>query len=282
MKYSFMKILFFLLCLSLIPTISKAEVDPEKDKEVLWNYFSERFKDIAVTDYVNGNYVFSKDLYEQWQEAEADFPPYEDAIEAGRKEWNTPLRNGKSYAGCFAGMDVSQIRSSYPFFDQVRNQVITIELALNECRLANSTKPFKWQKGPLAKLSAYLAYEARGNEINPVAQSPEAKAAYERGKHLFYGKRGQLNMACADCHVYYAGHKARAQVLSSVIGQISHFPVHRKKWGNLGTLHRRYVGCQKNIRAKPFKPQSVEYRNIEFFQTFMSKGLKWNGPQSRG
>jgi sulfur-oxidizing protein SoxA len=46
-------------------------------------------------------------------------------------------------------------------------------------------------------------------------------------------------------------------------------------------LHRRYGGCNENIRAKAFAPQSEEYRNLEFFQTVMSSGLEFNGPGSR-
>ena len=55
------------------------------------------------------------------------------------------------------------------------------------------------------------------------------------------------------------------------------FPVYRSKWGNLGTLHRRYAGCNKQVRAKPFKAQSTEYANLEYFHTFMSNDLTING-----
>jgi sulfur-oxidizing protein SoxA len=73
----------------------------------------------------------------------------------------------------------------------------------------------------------------------------------------------------------------RADKLSPALGQPTHFPVYRSKWGEMGTLHRRYVGCNRNIRAKPFKPQSDEYRALEYFHTYMSNGIAVNGPGAR-
>ena len=69
-------------------------------------------------------------------------------------------------------------------------------------------------------------------------------------------------------------------MLSPWLGHPSHFPVYCSK-GNLGTLHRRYAGCNKQVRAKPFKAQSTEYANLEYFHTFMSNGLTINGPGAR-
>jgi sulfur-oxidizing protein SoxA len=51
--------------------------------------------------------------------------------------------------------------------------------------------------------------------------------------------------------------------------------------GGLGTTHRRYSGCNKQVRAKPFKAQSAEYRALEYFHTYMSNGLVVNGPGAR-
>jgi hypothetical protein len=45
--------------------------------------------------------------------------------------------------------------------------------------------------------------------------------------------------------------------------------------------HRRFVGCNKQVRAKAFKPQGDEYRNLEYFLTYMSNGIPWNGPGAR-
>jgi sulfur-oxidizing protein SoxA len=49
----------------------------------------------------------------------------------------------------------------------------------------------------------------------------------------------------------------------------------------MGTLHRRFSGCNKQVRAKPFAPQGEEYRNLEYFMTYMNNGLELNGPGAR-
>jgi len=127
-----------------------------------------------------------------------------------------------------------------------------------------------------------MAYTSRGNVFDiKIPNDPRAVAAYERGKKHFYQKRGQLNMACADCHKFYAGNYVRADLLSPALGHLSHFPVYRSKWGGMGTTHRRYGGCNKQVRAKPYKAQSAEYRALEYFHTYMSNGLEVNGPGAR-
>ena len=135
------------------------------------------------------------------------------------------------------------------------------------------------EKRPIADISPYMAYTSRGNKFNiTIPDDPRAMAAYNRSKEFFYTKRGQLNMSCADCHQYYAGNKVRADLLSPALGQLTHFPVYRSKWGGLGTTHRRYGGCNEQVRARPFKAQSAEYRALEYFHTFKSSGLEVNGP----
>ena len=160
--------------------------------------------------------------------------------------------------------------------------IITLEGSINACRAVNGEKPLGWQKGAIADISAYMHYTTRGQVTNVIVPSdPAAIAAYEQGKNHFYAKRGQLNMACADCHVYSSGNKIRADLLSPALGHTTGFPVYRSKWGGLGTLHRRYGGCNKQVRAKPYKPQSNEYKTLEYFHTYMSNGLEINGPSSR-
>jgi sulfur-oxidizing protein SoxA len=143
----------------------------------------------------------------------------------------------------------------------------------------------------MAAISAYMAYTSRGKKVNvKVPNDPRAMAIYERGKRHFYAKRGQLNFSCADCHVYNSGSMARGNLLSPALGHVTHFPVWRKKWakgkeGNptagFGTLHRRYGGCNKQVRAKPFKAQKAEYTALEYFHTYMSNGLDVNAPSLR-
>ncbi|CAG0878731.1 unnamed protein product [Cyprideis torosa] len=195
---------------------------------------------------------------EEWEAIE-EFPPYELNIESGEELFNTPFANGKSYADCFENGGIG-IRQNYPYFDTEKGQVVTLEIAINDCRVENGEKPLRGKKGDIADISAYMAYTSRGNILDiKIPDDPRALAAYERGKKIFYTKRGQLNMACADCHWNYTGYKVRTELLGPSLGQPTHFPVYRSKWGELGTLHRRYAGCNEQVRAKPFKAQACNW-----------------------
>lgn len=253
---------------------------PEEDLEAFRGYFLDRFSDLSLNDFKDGVYALNQDLRDQWLNNE-EFPPYEEDIEAGEEMFNTPFANGKTYADCLKDGGVGT-RQMYPYFDSERGEVVTLEGEINRCRTENGEKPLKYKKGKIAQLTAYIAYTSRGNVFETEIPSDDrAVAAYTKGKEHYYMKRGQLNMSCADCHYYNSGMYARSDLLSPTLGQLTHFPVYRLKWQSLGTPHRRFGGCNANIRAKPFKAQSEEYKDLEYFLTYMSQGIEANGPASR-
>lgn len=255
------------------------QASPDEDLKALQGFFEKKFPDVKDGDFINGVYAIDEKSREQWEEME-EMPPYELAVDEGKELWAKKFGNGKTYADCFK-QDLADIRVAYPYHDEDKDDIMTLEGAINSCRKDNDEKPLKWKKGKLAKLSAYIAFEGRGKKIDVKVETDKAKAWYEEGKTFFYAKRGQLNMACADCHVYYSGNMIRGDLLSPTLGHTSHFPVYRSKWGSLGTLHRRYGGCNKQVRAKPFKAQSRQYKALEYFEAYMSNGLELNGPGSR-
>jgi len=256
-------------------------VDPEADRIALQNFYKKRFPEAEIADYVNGIYAVDAGSREQWNELE-EFPPYEFDVEAGETLFNTPFANGQSYADCFENGGIG-IRQNYPYWNKEQGTVKTLEMEINECREKNGEKPLKWGKGPIAQISAYMAWTSRDNTID--IKIPEddkrALAAYLEGKKFFYTKRGQLNLSCANCHMQGSNIRIRADLPSPALGHTTHFPVFRSKWGELGTLHRRYKGCHQDSRSKPLEMQSEAYRNLEYFQTYMSNGLVVNGPGAR-
>ena len=264
----------------LLPALSVL-ASPEKDFDKFVSYFKDRFPNTPYEDYKNGVYSIDASAREQW-EAMEEFPPYELNVDRGEELFNKPFKNGNTYGSCFENGGVG-IRQNYPYFDTDRNKVITLEGALNDCRLKNGEKPLSYFKGKeLAHVSAYMAYTSRGNVFNVQIPNTEgALNAYEDGKRLYFTKKGQLNFSCADCHVYQTGTKLRADIPSPAIGHPTHFPVYRSGMGRLVTLHERFAGCLNRIRAKSFKGGSDELNNLEFFTTFMSNGLEVNGPGSR-
>lgn len=273
------KKLAVVLLTCLTATSITAFASPQSDLKAYQSYFKERFPGVAFQDFGNGIYALNKPLREQWENME-EFPPYEIAVDEGKDIFERKFKNGKTLGSCFENDGIG-IAQNYPYFDEKRGMVITLPLAVNDCRKANGEKPYGWKKGKLAAVVAYMAYTSRGKPIDIKVESSAATAAYEKGKNFYYTRRGQLNLACAHCHVDYAGNKIRGNILSTGLGQTSHFPVYRSKWGGLGTLHRRFGGCNKQVRAKPFKAQSEEYRDLEYFLTYMSNGIDINAPGSR-
>jgi len=257
-----------------------SETSPAEDLKVYQEYFMKRFPGVAMQDFANGAYALDEAQRQNWLAIE-EFPPYEPMIEAGEAIWNKPFANGKGFSTCFSEGPAQ--RKNFPYWDAKRKMVVTLPLAINECLEANGEKPLKYEKGDINSLLSYIAYNSRGQITNVEIpdDDPRALAAYEDGKNFYFARRGQLNFSCASCHVGNSGTTLRTEILSPALGHTSHFPVYRSKWGEMGTLHRRFSGCNKQVRAKPFKAQSDEYKALEYFHTYMSNGLEVNGPSQR-
>ena len=283
MKFANYKSIIILNVLSVIimgMSLQKVMASPEEDRTQFQEFFKKKFAGLQMSDYRDGAYAIDTVGRESWEAIE-EFPPYEPFIDDGKVMWETPFNNGKTYSDCFPNGPA--IAQDYPQWDKEQSQVVTLALAINQCREQNGEAPLKYKKGEINNLLSYLSFESRDKITNVTIPSDDPKAlqAYEDGKKFFYTRRGQLNFSCATCHVQNAGLKIRSEVLSPALGHTTHWPVYRSKWGTVGTLHRRFSGCNKQVRAKPFEAQSEQYRNLEYFLTYMSNGLELNGPGSR-
>jgi len=253
---------------------------PEQDRITLMNFYQKRLPNIPLSEYPNGVYAIDMAARENWEAIE-EFPPYGPAIADGEEMWDIPFANGKGYQDCFT--DGPAIAHLYPRWDREQGKVITLALDINQCRKENGEKPFKYIKGDITLILSYMAFKSRGKITNVVVpeDDPRSLAAYNMGKKFYFSRRGQLNHACASCHMQNVGRYLRSEILSPAMGHTTGWPVYRSQWSNMGTLHRRIRGCNSQTRARPFKAQSEEYRNLEYFLTYMSNGLPINGPSSR-
>lgn len=260
---------------------SNSLADPEDDRLAFAAHYQDRFPDVPLEEFANGIYALDEDARAQWQAIE-DFPPYEFSVERGGEFWSESYPSGASLADCL-GAEVGDIRPRYPRYERASGRVVTLQLAINSCRTTNGAVAWEYASAEMIDLTAYLAYAARGRQIDTRVpeDEPGALAAYEAGKQFYYSKRGQLNFACADCHVTSVGQYVRADRLGPSLGHPTHFPVYRSKLGGMISLHQRFFGCVRDVRAKPFALQSEEFRNLEFFLSYMSNGLKINGPGAR-
>jgi len=269
-----------LTCAAASAIAAETPADPAADAKAFQKYFTDKFPKVKYEDFVNGPYSMNEDMRKQWQEIE-QFPPYEFALDAGKEMFSKPFKNGKTYADCFPNGGIG-IRQNYPYFDEKEGKVVTLELALNRCREANGEAPISYVKDDMASLTAYMAYTSRGKPMSiKIPNDPRALAAYEDGKRYFYTRRGQLNFSCASCHVQSPGEHIRAETLAPALGILNAMPIYRSEWSGMGTISRRFTSCNSQTRAVPLEPQSDEYRDLEYYLSYVSNGLPISGPGAR-
>jgi sulfur-oxidizing protein SoxA len=254
--------------------------DPAAEATAFRNYFTGKFPQLKLEDFVNGPYSLNEDMRRQWEEKE-QFPPYDFSLDLGKEMFAQPFRNGKSYADCFANQGIG-IRQNYPYFDDREGKVVTLELALNRCREANGEAPFSYVGDEMAALTAYMAFTSRGKPFDiKIPDDPRARAAYQNGKRYFYTRHGQLNFSCASCHVQYPGERLRAEILAPALGILNAMPIYRSEWGGMGTISRRFITCNILTREVPLEPQADDYRDLEYYLSYVSNGLPIAGPGAR-
>ena len=274
------KINLYYFCYTITLTItvlfcSHAIAAAEDDKQAFQHYFLEKFPKMGLQDFADGVYGIDPPAKQQWLATE-ELPPYQFDIDDGQRIY----QESKTLQSCFPNA-VKGIAQHYPYFDDEQGQVITLPLAINRCLQTAGEQTLAYKQGEIASLLAYFSFQSRNAIIATSLPSEQAIQAYEKGKHFFYARRGQLNFSCAHCHVDNVGKRIRSSLISPALGHTSHFPVYRSKWGGLGTLHKRFAVCNEQTRAKAFPAQSEEYRNLEYFLSYMSNGIQLNGPSSR-
>ncbi len=257
-----------------------ADVNPQADFKAFRNYFTKRFPKVPLNDFVNGPYSMDEGLRKQWKAIDA-FPPYEFAIEQGKQMFATPFKNGKAYGECFPNKGIG-VRQMYPMFDAKSGQVITLEVAINQCREANGEKPLDYTKDDMASVTAYMAFTSRGKPMDiKIPNDPRALAAYKKGEEYFYTRRGQFNFSCASCHVQNPGNHMRTEVLAPALGIMNALPIYRSAWSGMGTTTRRLRTCNGQVRGVPLPGGDENYRDVEYFLSYMANGLPISGPGTR-
>jgi sulfur-oxidizing protein SoxA len=260
--------LFALLAATLL---HGAGLDPEAERQRLVAMFTERFPGVPLEDYVYGAMIANPDARAQYEQI-MEFPPFLGDIEAGRRMWETPFRNGRRFADCFpnGGHDVL---GNYPYYDAQTRRVVTFEAALNRCLKTHGEPEMAYgEHTPMGVLSAYARTLSNGMKMNIRVDSPEARERFEAGRDLFFRRIGQLNAACAGCHLYNAGNTMRMEIISPALGHATHWPIFRGG-EELMTLQGRFKRCMEQMRAVPYGYDSQEWNDLEYFLSYLSNGV---------
>lgn len=243
---------------------------PEQDRQHFIERFAQRFPDVPLQDYVYGAMIANPDAREQYEQI-MEFPPFIGDVEQGKRIWDTPFRNGKRFADCFpdGGRNVA---GHYPRYDAARGKVVTFEMALNDCLRDNGEAELAYGQRPMGVLTAYARTLSDGMPMDIRIDSPAALEKYEAGKMLFFRRIGQLNAACAGCHLNNAGNTMRMEIISPALGHAAHWPIFRGG-EELMTFQGRFNRCMEQMRAVPYGYASEEWNNLEYFLSYISNGI---------
>ena len=188
--------------------------------------------------------------------------------------------NNKSCASCHDdASEFKGLRTVMPRWNESANALWSLEDHVNNCRTEQmGADPLKWGGAPMDSIIAVISLQSRGMPMN-VKIDGEVTSVWELGKELFYTRVGQLDMACSNCHEDNYGIMIRADHLSQ--GQINGFPTYRLKNAKLNSIHARFKGCMKNIRATPYKVGGDEFRALELYVASRGNGLSSEAPSVR-
>lgn len=203
-------------------------------------------------------------------------------VEQGAELWAEENgKAGKSCASCHGvgAESMKGVAASYPVYDKEAGTLQSVETQINYClEKRMEAKPYKWESTEMLSMTAFVNNQSLGMPVN-VKIDGDAAPWYEKGKAFYYERRGQLDMACKHCHEDNAGGIIRANTLSQ--GQINGFPTYRLKWQKVGSVHRRFRGCNSQVRADNFSYGSDEYLALELYVKSRGMGLPIEAPAVR-
>ncbi|MEX0310837.1 MAG: sulfur oxidation c-type cytochrome SoxA [Tateyamaria sp.] len=185
---------------------------------------------------------------------------------------------GKACSSCHESVeDFAGLRTQLP---KVKDgELVAMEDLVNGCRTERmGAEPWKWSGSQMTAVTALIGLQSRGMPMS-VAIDGEAAPFWEQGKELYYTRVGQLDMSCSNCHEDNYGVMIRADHLSQ--GQINGFPTYRLKNAKLNSIHGRFKGCMKNIRATPFAEGGDEFKALELYLASRGQGLSVETPSVR-
>ena len=234
-----------------------------------------------LTEIVSG-YDFRKSMIRDVQDDDFENPGMLVA-DYGGELWETVDGTaGKSLSEVFeqcAEVGVEKAGAIYPRYHEGQGKVMSLEQVINMCReTVMGAKPYKWEKKEMLGITSFVRMQSRGERVEVNVDGKAAKA-FARGEEIYYKRIGQLDMSCAHCHEDNYGNYIRADMLSQ--GNINGFPTYRLKWNGVGSTHRRFRGCMKNIRAKPLPYGHDDYVALELYLAWRGNGLKVETPAYR-
>ncbi len=193
----------------------------------------------------------------------------------------TPPSGGDACATCHTATDhpLEGTAAHYPAYDEASKSLVNLEGRINLCRERHqSLPPLAYESEDLLALTGYVASLSRGAPVSVSIDGPAAPY-YEMGRTYFFQRKGQLNLACSQCHNEHWGRQLRGDTISQ--GHGNAFPAYRLEWQAFGSLQRRLRDCDAGIRAEPLDFGSEIYTAVELYLASRASGLPMESPGVR-
>ncbi len=189
---------------------------------------------------------------------------------------------GRSCASCHAAEGERPLRGAairHPAIDARSGELLNLEGRINACRTRYQQRaPLPYESDDLLALSAFVASLSQGMPRR-VQVHGAARGFFEQGRAYFFERKGQLNLACNQCHDDNWGRWLRGERISQ--GQPTAFPGYRLEWQRLGSLHRRLQDCDAGVRATRLPAGSPTYVNLELYLAWRAAELPSEAPGVR-
>lgn len=173
--------------------------------------------------------------------------------------------------------------AAYPKFDAALGRIVTVEDRIEHCAKSMLKEEIRQGTPPNTRIAIYFKSLSAGTPVRVDLSNAKVMEAYRRGEQLFYMKTGQLNFACASCHVpgSIMGHKLRGETPTTPFGDAAHYPTYRTTVGALESIQERFARCHGQMRTQGLKPGDPAYADLEVFVTVLSNGYPVSVPSAR-
>ncbi|MEE4360195.1 MAG: sulfur oxidation c-type cytochrome SoxA [Pseudomonadales bacterium] len=202
-------------------------------------------------------------------------------VDRGATLWNeAPGGGAQRCADCHGEpSNLAGVAARLPAWSAARSRLENLEMRINVCRtLRQGQDAWPWESEPLLAMTTLVAHQSRGTPLDVRIDGPAA-AAFARGQREFERERGQLGLACSDCHSRYAGARLRGDLVSE--GMINGFPIYRLTWQTLGSRQRMFRWCNEAVRAEPYPAGHETYLDLELYLAWRARGLPIETPAVR-
>jgi len=203
-------------------------------------------------------------------------------VQDGAALWNRkPAAAAPSCAACHGDAQVAMrgVAARYPAYDASAAGPLDLEQRINRCRTERQhAAALPFESRDLLALTAYIARQSRGMPID-IAVDARTAPFLAAGRAEFERRRGQLDLACGQCHVDNWNRHLAGSLITQ--GLATAYPIYRFEWQALGSLQRRLRGCIGGVRAALYDYGAPELVNLELFLMWRARGMSLESPGVR-